>query len=151
MALVIHQSERVDAPASTVWSVVTDLAAYGAWNAFVVACSSTLAVGDPIDMRVKIFGEFAQSQRETVFEHEPGVRLCYGLAPGPTGAIASRRSHEVRAVSDGACEYVSHFELRGWASPLVALSMGGRLRGGFESMTAALCRRAVTLAAQPRP
>src|SRR6185436_11348114 len=98
MAIVIEHDLPVEAPPERVWEVVTDLARYPDWNPFVVACASTLEVGDPISMRVRLF-RWPQPQRETILEHERGRRLAYGLPPSRLGALVSRRSHEVFAES----------------------------------------------------
>ena len=122
MALVIEHAHEVAAPPDRVWQVVCDLSRYPEWNPFVVQCASTLTVGDPIDMRVRLFSAWAQPQREWIFEHVPGRRLCYGLPPGRLNALASRRSHDVTPSGAGGSRYVSHFELSGWLAPLVASS-----------------------------
>ncbi len=142
MALVIEHDFRVDATPARVWEVVTDLQHYPEWNPFVVRCESTLVVGDPILMRVRVLPFFAQPQREWILEHEPGRRLCYGLASMPLGALESRRSHDVTADGATGARYQSRFELSGWLSPVVALLLGGRLREGFTAMSRALVQRA---------
>lgn len=141
---IVHTLD-VTAPAATVWSVVTDLDRYPEWNPFVVACRSTLAVGSPIAMRVRVLPFVAQPQRETIFEHDPGRRLRYGIAPLPLGALASSRSHEVEPVADERARYISCFELRGWLAPVVEALLGRRLATGFAAMSAALVARAETL------
>jgi len=146
VALVIEHTLSIEAPVDCVWSVVSDLASYPEWNPFVVSCASTLAVGDPISMRVRLFGRFAQPQREWILAHEHGRLLCYGLPPSRLGALVSRRSHEVIAAGASRTRYVSHFELSGWLAPLVELLLGPRLRAGFSSMSAALQARAELLA-----
>jgi len=146
MTLVIDHDLDVDAAPEVVWEVVTDLARYPDWNPFVVACASTLVVGDPISMRVRIFSRFAQPQREKILEHEHGRRLCYGLAPSRLGVLVSRRSHEVSAAPGRHTRYESRFELGGWLAPLVSLLLGKRLRAGFEAMSAAIAARAEALA-----
>ena len=145
MALVIEHALDVAAPASRVWQVVCDLARYPEWNPFVVKCDSTLAVGDPIAMRVRLFSAWAQPQREQIFEHEPGRRLCYGLAPGRLGALASRRWHDVTPSGASNSRYVSRFELSGWLAPVVAGLLGRRLAAGFAAMSAAIAARAEAL------
>lgn len=142
----IDEKLEVRAPASLVWEVITDLDRYGEWNPFVVACRSSLRVGEPIDMKVHIFERFAQPQRETILEHVPGERLCYGLAPLPLGALASRRCHEVVACGPDASVYRSHFLLSGWLAPVTRALLGARLDRGFRSMTRALASRAELLA-----
>jgi hypothetical protein len=146
MPFAIEQEILIDAPADQVWAVVSDLARYPEWNPFVVSCTSTLVPGDPIAMRVRIFARFAQPQRETILEHEPGRWLCYGLPPSRLGALASRRSHEVSPAGASRARYVSHFELSGWLAPLVEWLLGARLRAGFGAMSAALQARAEALA-----
>ena len=141
-AFTIDHVREIGAPAERVWAVICDLDAYPAWNPFVVACRSTLAVGDPIWMRVRIFRCFAQPQLETIFEHVAGSRLCYGLAPLPLGALASRRCHELEPLGADRTRYRSHFELRGWLAPLVRVLLGARLEQGFGAMSAALAARA---------
>lgn len=143
----IHDSREIDAPPEKVWSVITDLPRYGEWNPFVVACRSTLALGDPIEMRVKLFSAFAQPQRETILEHVPGERLCYGLRRTPLGALASRRYHEVWALPSGRTRYVSRFELTGWLSPVVRALLSVQLTRGFRAMTEAIRERAEQAAA----
>jgi hypothetical protein len=148
VSLAIDHVLDIDAPPGVVWDAITDLPAYGEWNPFVVACRSTLAVGDPITMRVRLFSWFAQTQRETVVEHVPGRRLCYGLDGGATGAIVSRRCHEVEAIGTSRTRYRSHFALSGWLAGLVRLLLGARLRRGFASMSAAIQVRAEAMRAR---
>ena len=145
MGFVVDLSREIAAPPPVVWEVVTNLAAYPEWNPFVVACRSGLAAGDPIVMQVRLFPWFTQSQTETIFEHVPQGRLCYGLGSGRTGAIISRRCHEIAPGAEGRTRYRSHFELSGWLGPVVAAMLGSRLEHGFRSMTDALQRRAEQL------
>jgi hypothetical protein len=148
MPFVIDEVIDIDAPRETVWKVITDLPSYGTWNPFVVWCRSTLVVGDPVEMRVVLFRGFARAQRETIFEHIPGERLCYGLDGGSLGAIRSRRCHELQVSAPGRTRYRSHFELSGWLAPVVRGLLGSRLQRGFRSMTAGICHRAEHFAPQ---
>jgi hypothetical protein len=139
---VIEHAHEIDAPAERVWRVIVELDRYPEWNPFVVACRSSLEVGAPIEMRVRVFPFFAQPQREQVFVHVPGRRLCYGLPRQPLGALASRRCHEVEPLAASRSRYLSRFELSGWLAPVVRGLLGGRLRAGFTAMSAAIAARA---------
>ena len=132
---------EIDAPAERVWQVIVDLDRYPEWNPFVVSCRSTLEVGSPIDMRVRVFPFFAQPQRETIFEHVPGRRLCYGVPRNATGALESRRCHHVEALGPARSRYTSRFELEGWMAPVVRALLGGCLRRRFGEMSAAIGTR----------
>lgn len=142
MPFVIDDVREIAAPPATVWEVITDLPAYPEWNPFVVACRSTLVVGEPIAMRVRLLPWFTQPQTETVLEHVPGERLCYGLAGGTLGAITSRRSHELHALGPRRTRYRSHFELSGWLAGVVRALLGAHLERGFRAMTDAIQERA---------
>lgn len=142
MTFVIDHDLAVDAPSDRVWAVVCDLARYPEWNPFVVSCSSTLVVGDPIFMRVRLFALFAQPQREQILEHLPGRRLCYGLPAGGLGALSSRRCHDVTPEGAARARYVSRFALSGWLVPVVRGLLGAQLRTGFTAMSEAIRRRA---------
>jgi hypothetical protein len=145
MPFVIEEELEINAPTDVVWEVITDLPRYGEWNPFVVSCRSTLAVGDPIDMRVKIFSWFAQPQRETIQDHFPGQRLCYGLDGGRLRAVISRRCHELESLDSGRTRYRSRFALSGWMGPVTRVLLGALLRRGFHSMTAGIRNRAEQL------
>ena len=133
---------EIDAPAERVWQVIVDLDRYPEWNRFVVSCRSSLVVGEPIDMRVRVLPFFAQPQRETIFEHLPGRRLCYGVPRNPTGALESRRCHHVEALGPARTRYISRFQLSGWLAPVVRLLLGRRLEKGFTAMSHGIQTRA---------
>ena len=140
--LVIEHDLEIAASAERVWQVIVELDRYPEWNPFVVACRSSLVVGEPIDMRVRVLPWFAQPQRETILEHQPGRRLCYGVPGDALGALASRRCHEVSALGPARARYVSRFALSGWLMPVVRGLLGARLRAGFTAMSEAIQRRA---------
>jgi len=145
MPFVIDHTVEIQASTSNVWGVITDFDTYGEWNPFVVACRSTLEVGESIDMTVRIFPAFTQKQREMILEHVPGKRLCYGVSGMPLGSLSSRRSHEVYPNDAGSTRYSSHFELTGWLAPVVQVLLGARLQAGFDGMTEALAQRAAEM------
>jgi hypothetical protein len=150
MPFAIRLTCDIAAPAATVWNVIVDLPAYADWNPFVVGCDSTLVAGSPIVMRVRLFPSFTQTQRETVFEHVPLERLCYGLDGNTLRAVASRRCHELHALGPDRTRYVSDFQLSGWLSGVVRLLLGARLEHGFGAMTDAIRRRSEEIAAAGR-
>ncbi len=151
MALRIDHTHEIEAPAETVWQVLTDLPAYPDWNPFVVAAESSLEVGAAMDMRVRVLPFMAQSQREWVTAVEPGLGFCYGLAPSAGGALASERCHAITPEGPDRCRYESHFELSGWLSGVVKGLLGSQLRRGFTEMSAAVKTRAEALAKETTP
>ncbi|MAJ60090.1 MAG: hypothetical protein CBC48_08925 [bacterium TMED88] len=149
----IDESCEVRASAQVLWQVITDFDRYADWNPFVIACAADLREGQPIDMKVQLFKHFAQPQRETIFEVNPGVAFRYGLGPGRLGALSSLRSHEVQPRGSDQSLYRSHFRLTGWLAPLTKVWLGQRLEHGFRAMTQALVTQAEALPPplEPRP
>ncbi|WP_216903065.1 SRPBCC domain-containing protein [Nocardia alni] len=145
MAFVIDESVEIDAPAATVWQVLTDFPRYGEWNPFCVAAETTLEPGAPIDMRVRLLGPGPMKQREFIRTSTPGVGFSYSMKPMPLGALHSLRTQTLTPVGEERCRYDSHFELDGWLLPVVSGLMGSALRRGFGGMTAAVAERAVEL------
>lgn len=142
MTLSIRETVEIDAPLDRVWDVIIDLDRYGDWNPFCVGARSTLEIGSPIHMRVRLLPFVTQSQTETVLEHVSRERLGYGVVGALLGAIRSHRFHIVEVIDEGRTRYTSDFELGGWLSWLVILLLGGRLRAGFAANTASLKARA---------
>lgn len=145
MAFVLRETLTIEAPVGLVWEVITDLPRYPEWNPFVVGAQSSLEVGEPIVMRVRVIPLFAQPQRETILECLPRQRLCYGVAGIPWNALRSLRYHELRPEGSERTHYCSHFELDGWLAPLTRTLLGRRLERGFAAATQALRERAELL------
>ena len=59
----IDKTLEIEAPAATVWQVLTDFAAYGQWNPFVPECRCELKPGGAIEMQVQLMAK-PQFQRE---------------------------------------------------------------------------------------
>lgn len=144
-ALTIDYELEIAAPPETVWAVIMDFSRYAEWNPFVVGCRSSLKVGEPIHMKVRLLA-FAQPQTETILDHVPGQRLCYGLHDAWPHALSSRRCHEVLPSGNGGTRYRSTFRLSGWLAGFVRLLLGGRLRAGFAGMSNGIRQRAEQLA-----
>lgn len=134
MAFVIDYELEINASLDTVWDVITDVGRYKEWNPFTVDCKSTLKPGDPIVMKVVLFGK-PQPQTETIFTHVPKQSMSYGLDGGALKAIVSNRIHTVEALGPNRTQYRSHFELSGWLMPLVRALMKSKLELGFRGMT----------------
>lgn len=145
MTFAVRDVLEIAAPPERVWNVIIDLPRYPEWNPFVIAARSTLVVGDPIDLRVRLVPGLPITQHEFVTECVAGQRLCYGIRPLPAGLLRSRRCQEVRAAGGGHSHYTSEFELSGRLAPLTRLLLGTRLEAAFRAAAAALKRRAEAL------
>lgn len=145
MIEILH-TKKVSAPQSVVWGVIADMDAYPEWNKFVVRCQSSLEVGSPIKMMVRVLPWFPMPQKETVFAHRAGEFLEYGIRL-PLGMLRSSRQHVVTVLDENHAQYESIFRLQGWFAPVVKLFVGGQLQRGFNDMTNGVVARAEAKAA----
>ncbi|MGJ8671153.1 MAG: SRPBCC family protein [Oceanococcus sp.] len=144
----INHEIDINAPASSVWAVITDFDSYSQWNPFVVSAKSNLKAGEPIDMKVKLLGP-VQRQVEIILDVNEGKGFSYCMKPFPLGALSSQRSHRIIDLGDGRSHYSSHFHLQGWMMPLIRGLMRPALERGFSGMSVAIKERAETLAEKP--
>lgn len=135
---------EIEASASEVWAVLVDLPRYGEWNPFTVSMKSTLAVGSPIDMRVRMSRwRITIPQREEVREVRPPAdgaegRLVWGATmPG----VVAQRVQTVTALGATRARYVTEDTIEGWMGGLVFSMFGGSLDDGFEGVARELKRR----------
>ena len=52
---IIKAEIEIDAPPDDVFDILTDLDRYAEWNPFTPRIDSTLELGAPVDMRVRLF------------------------------------------------------------------------------------------------
>ena len=89
-AIVISEKVGINAPASVVWDILTDMPKYGEWNPFCVECESTLEMGAPVKMKLKSYvnaGPEFFDNCEYVCAFEPEKLLSWQLpitTNGPT-------------------------------------------------------------------
>ena len=145
VAFFLRDKLEIEAPVALVWDVIADLPRYPEWNPFVVRARSSLEVGEPIVMHVRLIPLFAQPQRETILECLPQQRLCYGVTGVPLNALHSLRYHELRPEGSERTHYCSHFELNGWLAPFTQALLGRLLKHRFAAATKALKERAEVL------
>ena len=131
----------IDAPAETVWRVLTDFDRYGEWNPFTPHVKAELTIGARVDMRVTM-GAFRLKQTEVICAIEPPTRLAWGTTIGARWLLNAVREQRLEVLGDASCRYTTDDEFGGVLMPLVILVSGGFVRRGFNAVAEALKRRA---------
>jgi hypothetical protein len=136
----IHNVTVVDAPAETVWRVITDLDHYGEWNPFITALSGDLRVGGRLSATFALAGAKPRTFTPTVTVLEPGRRLTWlghlairGLFDAEHTIAISPREQRTELT------HTEHF--RGLFVPLLRGTLA-KTHQAFLAMDAALARRA---------
>ena len=128
----------IRAPIAEVWSVLTDLPHYPCWNPFTVRVESSLVVGGPAVLYVRLIGRKLWPQREIMRVVDPPRTLAWSYAGASPRLVAATRYQTLEAVDDETTLYRTHETFRGLLVPLIMALLGDRLQHGFDSVGPAL-------------
>jgi hypothetical protein len=143
---------EIDAPASVVWEVLTDLPRYGDWNPFCVACESTLEMGAPV--RMTLASLWDQSELNVVTEYvcayEPEKLLSWKMDWSEEWPYAGRRDQVIEARGPETCAYYSTDAFLGETAVHIARFAQSWISAAFTATARALKVRAEELYARQR-
>src|SRR5688572_18551718 len=75
--LELHTDIEIAAPATHVWSILTEFAAYPQWNPFLARVDGVPEPGQRLEVTFCPSGSKPMTMRPTVLHAEPGVRLTW--------------------------------------------------------------------------
>lgn len=109
-AIVVSKTVEINAPASLVWKILTDMPKYPEWNPFCVECESTLEMGAAVKMKLKSYvncePEFFENT-EYVCAFDVEKQLSWALPHYDAWPYPARRDQFIEATSDTSCKYYS--------------------------------------------
>src|SRR5215469_9728942 len=108
-AVVKSEVVEIEAPASVVWQILTDLEKYGEWNPFCVRCVSTLQMGAPVNMTLVDYTNPGRllPNVEYVCAFEPERRLSWEMHWSEQWPYAARRDQVLEPLGAKRCRYYS--------------------------------------------
>jgi hypothetical protein len=140
----------IEAPLESVWSVMTDTAAYGEWNPFVfrAECPTPPKPGDPIVLHVRWPNGRTTRSPERISLVEPPyadgdllratLAYVYEGLPARIGLVRGTRYQRLTQAPGGPTVYETVEEFSG---PLVRLAGPARVADGFRRHAEALKAR----------
>ncbi|MPZ84674.1 MAG: SRPBCC domain-containing protein [Actinophytocola sp.] len=137
---------EIAVPAAFVWDVLVDYPNYPQWNPYTVAATTTLEVGDPIELTLPApdgsGGTFVN--REYVRVVDPPHHLRYDTGEEMPGIFAVRDQWlDVRGPD--LCTYYTTDTITGRYADKVIETTGEWVKAGFDSVANALKERAELL------
>jgi hypothetical protein len=142
----ITTSIRIDAPAHTVWTVLTDAASYPEWNPFVSQLDGALEVGARLTVRISPPGGKGMTFRPRVTAAETGRELAWLGSLGIRGLFDGEHSFLIEPLEDGGCLFTHSERFSGILIPLLSGSLEAT-EEGFHLMNQAIRDRAEALVA----
>lgn len=125
----LQTSIEIEAPIETIWSVLTDFAAYPEWNPFIRRLEGDLVMGSRLTVVLQPDGLRPSTFRPTVVELEPGrsfAWLGHVLIPG---ILDGRHRFELRP-GPGTASTLEQTEMfSGVLVPLVGGTLAAARRG----------------------
>ena len=134
----------IQAPREWVWSILLDLPKYETWNPFTWRVDTTLEIGDPVDLYVRMPIRGDRMQTEYVTRVEKPGQLGWGMTMGCSLLLKAERIQHLTRVSDHVCEYQTWDGFSGLLTPLVCALFESDIVNGFNNMADALKQHAET-------
>lgn len=146
-ARCVRAEVEIDAPIDRVWKILTELGRYGDWNSFTPRVESTLRIGDPVHLYVRLLGERLTHRVETVTRNEPHT-LGWEMKLGARFLLHAERVQVLTPIDEGRTHYMTEDCFTGWLRPLVLALFGRAMERGFRDCGLGL-KQAAESAAPP--
>jgi hypothetical protein len=148
MTRAVGASSEIDAPLDQGWAVLTDVDSYPSWNPFTVSVRTDFELGNPVDMRVCLFGKHRRDgspktihQVEYITSYIEGSRLSWGVNVGPSWFITADRWQQLTDLGGGRTRYETVDEFTGIGVGFMMLLMRRHMARGFGDVARALKAR----------
>ena len=128
----------VDAPAATVWSLLTDAAGYPVWNSTVEKIDGRIAAGEKVTVHAKASPGRAFPLRVSVFEAPTRMIWTGGM---PLGLFKGERTFTLTPDASGNVEFSMREQYTGWMAPWISRSIPD-LQPAFDEFARDLKRAA---------
>ncbi len=136
--VIASEKIHINAPIERVWAILLDLPRYSQWNPFTYRVDSTLVVGDPVDLYVRMRKRGERVQREYVRTVEAPTTLSWGMTMGHAVLLTALRKQTLERIDAKTCSYQTTDAFSGALTPLVTYLFGEDIEEGFNAVARAL-------------
>jgi hypothetical protein len=147
----LHCEIDIAATPERIWSILTDLPAYPAWNPFIRSISGPIAKGQRLAVTVQPAGGKPMSFRPAVLLAAPNSELRWlghFLVPG---IFDGEHYFKIAAIGPGQIRFTQGEKFSGLLVGMLKASLERGTKAGFVAMNAALKARAEGLSAPTHP
>jgi hypothetical protein len=126
----VRAEVEIDAPIERVWEILNDVDRYGEWNPFTPRVESTLQIGAPIRLHVRLVGRRLMRRVEFVTRNAP-YTLGWEMKMGARFLLYAERVQVLTAIDEDRTRYRTADCFTGWLRPLVLGLFGKAMERGF--------------------
>lgn len=149
--LVTSIKVEINAPASLVWEVLTDLDKYEEWNSFCFSIRCGMQINDPVEMLIRLPDtDTVVPITEYLVACEPEQLLSWEQRPVPENKDAARRDQYVEAIDPERCTYFTTDQFLGINADTIMAEHGAWVKRAFDQVALDLKQRAEALYASRR-
>ncbi len=145
MSSQLHTEIAIESAPQRVWEILTDFAAYPAWNPFITHISGSASVGSRLDVQLQPPGGRGMRMRPTVLAAAPSRELRWLGRIGVPGLFDGEHRFRIEPLGTDRVRFVQEERFTGLLVPLVLRFVERATRQGFEAMNQALKARAEQL------
>jgi hypothetical protein len=145
--LKLAQEALIDAPAGTVFDVITDLPRYAEWNPWILKAVGTPSEGATIRVRSLVGGRLMRVDHR-ILRSKPDTEFRWCDLGWFTRLAYGERARWLEPRGEGKVSYRVELTITGVLAPVVKAVLGRSLAWGLEAETRELKQRAETLAAR---
>jgi hypothetical protein len=127
----VRAEVEIDAPIERVWEILTDLDRYGDWNPFTPKVETTLRIGAPVHLYVRLVGQRLMHRVEYVTRNEPHT-LGWEMKMGARFLLYAERVQVLTAIEDRRTHYMTEDRFTGALRPVVLGLFGRAMERGFR-------------------
>lgn len=123
----------VRAPASVVWSILSDIERWSEWNPLYTEASGKVGFGEKLTLTLSLPGRAPQVIRPQVFDWAPDEAIHWKLS-ALGGLLTTVRYLEIEPLSETGCVFSNGEIFPGLVGGLIARQMRRPIRAGFAAL-----------------
>ena len=132
----------IESAPQRVWEILTDFAAYPAWNPFITHISGPATPGSRLDVQLQPPGGRGMRMRPTVLASKRPQELRWMGHLGVPGLFDGEHRFRIEPLGTDRVRFVQEERFTGLLVPLIMRFIERGTRQGFEAMNQALKARA---------
>lgn len=138
MAKELITNIEINAPAETVWRVLTDFSCYSQWNPFIRSIQGEARQGGMLEVFIQPPGGNGMTFRPVILALQPGRELRWRGRLLLPGIFDGEHQFQIEPLGENYTRFVQREAFSGLLVPFLWSSLDKQTRQGFEEMNHAL-------------